>query len=136
MMRAAVSSSIAIALAVAGAEAPAQGPAAVVRAELIFEHAPFPSCHASTIAETPSGALVAAWFGGTEERHPDVSIWTARREASGWTAPVEVADCAENGIDYPCWNPVLHQPTEGPLLLFYKSGPSPGEWWGMLDSLV
>lgn len=32
---------------------------------------------------------------------------------------------------YPCWNPVLFQPKKGPLLLFYKVGPSPSEWWGM-----
>ena len=33
----------------------------MVKSEFIFESAPFPSCHASTIAETKSG-LVAAWF--------------------------------------------------------------------------
>jgi predicted neuraminidase len=31
---------------------------------------------------------------------------------------------------YPCWNPVLFQPKEGPLVLFFKVGPSPDEWWG------
>ena len=118
--------------AFSGAGAWADETPAIALAELIFEHAPFASCHASTIAETPSGELVAAWFGGTEEGQPDVSIWTARRSAEGWTAPVEVADCAEHGVDYACWNPVLHQAGNGPLLLFYKSGPSPSEWWGML----
>ena len=39
--------------------------------------APTPQCHASTIVETPSG-LVASWFGGEHERHPDVRIWTSR----------------------------------------------------------
>jgi len=33
---------------------------------------------------------------------------------------------------FPCWNPVLFQRPNGPLLLFYKVGPSPGSWWGML----
>src|SRR5690606_3784051 len=28
--------------------------------------------------------------------------------------------------------PVLFQPASGPLLLFYKVGPNPREWWGML----
>ena len=65
------------------APAPRRGETpAIALAELIFEHAPFASCHASTIAETPSGELVAAWFGGTEEGQPDVSIWTARRSAA------------------------------------------------------
>ncbi|MEK7781857.1 MAG: hypothetical protein AAB370_10205, partial [Verrucomicrobiota bacterium] len=33
-----------------------------VKAEFIYETAPFPSCHASTIVETKAG-LVASWFG-------------------------------------------------------------------------
>ena len=104
----------------------------VLRSEFIYETAPFPSCHASTIAETKSG-LIAAWFGGTHERHPDVGIWISRNESGHWTAPMEVA----NGIvsrtnRYPTWNPVLFQPKTGPLMLFYKVGPSPSTWWGML----
>src|SRR5712691_10907241 len=63
----------------------------LMTSEFIFEKAPFPSCHASTIAETKDG-LVAAWFGGTRERHPDVGIWLSRHVAGHWTAPVEVAD--------------------------------------------
>ncbi|MFN8094003.1 MAG: sialidase family protein [Vicinamibacteria bacterium] len=103
----------------------------VVAREFVYERAPFPSAHASTIVETPSG-LVAAWFGGTAERHPDVCIWLARRGAGGWSAPVEVARCTgRDGRPAPCWNPVLFQPSRGPLVLFYKSGPSPSEWWGL-----
>lgn len=110
-----------------------QGPvSAVVKSEFIYETAPFPECHASTIAQA-KGQLVAAWFGGTKEKHPDVGIWVARLEGSQWTAPVEVA----NGVTaadqrYPTWNPVLHQSKAGPLLLFYKVGPSPSTWWGMM----
>jgi len=51
----------------------------IIQEEFIFEDAPFPSCHASTIAETHEG-LIAAWFGGTRERHPDVGIWVSRKE--------------------------------------------------------
>ena len=68
----------------------------LVSSEFIFEQAPFPSCHASTIVETDSG-LVAAWFGGTDEKAPDVGIWLSRREAGKWTAPVEVADGGQPG---------------------------------------
>jgi predicted neuraminidase len=32
----------------------------------------------------------------------------------------------------PTWNPVLFQPKKGPLQLFYKIGPSPSTWWGMV----
>lgn len=104
----------------------------IVSEEFIFEEAPFPSCHASTIAETPEG-LVAAWFGGTRERHPDVGIWTSRRENDGWTNPEEVANGIINDtLRYPCWNPVFFQIPDGELILFYKVGPKPSAWWGMM----
>jgi predicted neuraminidase len=76
---------------------------------------------------------VAAWFGGTRERAPDVGIWLSRREKSGWTPSVEVANGVQaDGTRLPTWNPVLFQPRTGPLMLFYKVGPSPESWWGML----
>lgn len=106
----------------------------VITTEFIYEQAPFPSCHASTIAETKNG-LVAAWFGGTGEKYPDVGIWVSRRDKNGWSKVVEVANgVQQNGGRHPCWNPVLFQPARGPLLLFYKVGPSPNEWWGMLTT--
>ncbi len=104
----------------------------ILLAEFIFTEAPFAQCHASTIAETPQG-LVAAWFGGTREGKIDVGIWVSRREASGWTPPERVAvGLTPEGTQYPCWNPVLFQVPGGPLLLFYKVGPSPDRWWGMM----
>jgi predicted neuraminidase len=107
---------------------------AIITNEFIYESAPFPSCHASTIAETPAG-LVTAWFGGTDEGEPDVGIWVSRQVGGEWTAPVEVANGVQHfDLRYPCWNPVLVQKPEGELLLFYKCGPSPSEWWGMLTS--
>jgi len=117
-----------------GGAASVSSTAAIVKTEFIYQTAPFPSCHASTIVETPSG-LVAAWFGGTAERNPDVCIYVARQEHGQWTPPVAVA----NGVGFatnrlPTWNPVLFQPTNGPLLLFYKVGPKPAEWWGMLTT--
>jgi predicted neuraminidase len=109
-------------------------PPGLVTSEFIFDQAPFPSCHASTIVETKQG-LLAAWFGGTAEKNPDVGIWTARQAGDAWSAPVEVANgVSTDGRRYPCWNPVLFQPAQGPLLLFYKVGPSPSTWWGMLMS--
>lgn len=106
-----------------------------VGSEYLFENAPFPSCHASTIVETKSG-LAAAWFGGTAEGHPDVGIWVARKADGNWTKPVEVL-IGEDEVDgvkkrVPCWNPVLFQPSKGPLLLFCKIGGSPSRWWGVL----
>jgi predicted neuraminidase len=100
---------------------------AVVSSEMIFEDAPHLSCHASTIVWTKSG-LVAAWFGGTAEGEPDVGIWLSRHGAQGWSEPREVARDAT----HPCWNPVLLEVEEGLLQLYYKAGPSPREWWGMV----
>ena len=102
--------------------------------EFIYDTAPYPECHASTIAETPTG-LVAAWFGGTKERNPDVEIWVSRMEKNHWTTPVSVANGIVNEkLRYPCWNPVLYQVPNGDLLLFYKVGPSPSTWKGWMKS--
>jgi predicted neuraminidase len=113
-----------------------EGLGALISAEQIFEitSKPTKECHASTIVETPSG-LVAAWFAGTREKDPDVGIWISRKVGGQWTAPVEVVNGVQSmNVRYPCWNPVLFQPREGPLMLFYKVGPSPRDWWGMLTT--
>jgi len=105
----------------------------LVSAEFIYQTAPFPECHASTLVEAQRGGLVAAWFGGTRERQPDVGIWLSRGVDGRWSAPVEVANGVESPARrYPCWNPVLFQPRSGPLLLFFKAGPRPDAWWGLL----
>ncbi|MCG8650450.1 MAG: exo-alpha-sialidase, partial [Pirellulales bacterium] len=108
--------------------------ACFVGAEMIFplDRKPTPQCHASTIAQS-SGGLVAAWFAGTHEKHPDVGIRVALHDGSQWSDSVEVANGVQaDGLRFPCWNPVLFQPADGPLLLFYKVGPSPSRWWGMM----
>jgi predicted neuraminidase len=104
--------------------------------EFIYDTAPFPECHAATIAETPAG-LVTAFFGGTKERNPDVEIWVSRQEKAHWTAPVSVANGIMNDtLRYACWNPVLYQVPHGKLLLFYKVGPSPAAWKGWMKTSV
>lgn len=100
--------------------------------EFIFTKAPFASSHASTIVETPKG-LVSAFFAGSDEGNKDVGIWLSRNIQGRWTPPVQVADGVQNkNVQYPCWNPVLFQMPQGELILFYKVGPKPSEWWGML----
>ena len=107
-------------------------PPAVMKSEFIFKTAAFSQCHASTIVQT-RGLLIAAWFAGSGESRPDVGIWLSRCRIGRWTAPVEVANGAESPVRrYPCWNPVLFQPKNGPLVLFYKVGPSPSAWWGVM----
>lgn len=104
----------------------------LISSEFIFDEQPTKSCHASTLAETKAG-LVAAWFGGTREGAGDVGIWLSRQSEGKWTAPVEVANGIQSdGARHPCWNPVLFQPAGAALMLFYKVGPSPSKWWGML----
>lgn len=76
---------------------------------------------------------MAAWFAGTREGHSDVGIWLSRQEGDSWTPPVEVANGVQaDGKRHPAWNPVLFQAPGGPLFLFYKVGPSPRAWWGMV----
>jgi predicted neuraminidase len=109
----------------------AEAPGVVLR-EFIYETAPFPECHASTIVETPTG-LVTAWFGGTEEKDNDVGIWVSRHEGGKWSTPIEAANGVQHAtLRYPTWNPVLHQPANSQLQLYYKCGPNPDAWWGML----
>ena len=103
----------------------------IVESGFIYDEAAFPSCHASTVVETEKG-LLAAWFGGTHERHPDVCIYTSAREGERWSPPQMVADGVINDtLRYPCWNPVLYRRNNGDVILYYKVGPNPMEWWGM-----
>ncbi len=88
---------------------------------------PYLSCHAATIVETVPGHLLAAWFAGTHEGHPDVAIWAAQYDGSRWTAPHQVAD--EPGV--PLWNPVLFRDAVGVIWLFYKVGPTVPAWSGV-----
>lgn len=107
----------------------------IVSTAFIADPPPTPSSHASTIVELPEGML-AAWFGGTEERALDVGIWLARHNGGGWSQPELVATGTppKQGQRYACWNPVLFRRMSGEVLLFYKVGPSPQEWWGMVRS--
>jgi len=107
---------------------PIRAEEAVVLKEFVYETAPIPSCHASTLIEVSPGHILAAWFGGKEEGDPSVGIWLAHRTGAGWSAPVEVAK--HDGV--PCWNPVLVRDREtGKIVLFYKAGPSPERWSGL-----
>ena len=103
--------------------------------QFIFEEAPYPSCHSVTIVEATNGDLVAAWFGGKHERNPDVCIYVAvkTKGSDKFNQAIQVADgVMSDGKRFPTWNPVLYQIPGGDLMLFYKIGPKPSEWWGVL----
>lgn len=105
---------------------------------MIFESSARPTlqCHASTIAETKNG-LVAAWFGGDHEKHPNVGVWLSRKDGKNWSKPVEVANGKRaHELPVPCWNPVLCQHSSGPLLLFYKVGREIRAWQTMLITSI
>ncbi len=103
----------------------------IINSMFIYEEASFPQCHASTVLETDAGIL-AAWFGGTYERHPDVCIYVSLMKNNKWSDPVMAADGVINDtLRYPCWNPVLFKRNNNDIILFYKVGPNPREWWGM-----
>ncbi len=94
----------------------------------IFEKAPFPSCHASTLVEHEPGKLMAAWFGGKDEGAKDVQIWASTFDGKVWNEPKVIG--TEPG--QPCWNPVLFKSTKGPLHFWYKAGPKPDNWTGFV----
>lgn len=103
----------------------------VKTSEFIYKNASFLQSHASTIAETDAD-VVAAWFGGTHEKHPDVSIYSSIRSGEKWSTPERIADGVINdSLRYPCWNPVLYKVPNESLILYYKVGPTVEEWWGM-----
>jgi predicted neuraminidase len=93
--------------------------------EFVFEDdRPFQQCHASTLVQLSNRRILAAWFGGTHERHPDVGIWVADRSESTWSVP-RLAIKINN---LPHWNPVLFRAPNGDVLLFFKVGPNCMDW--------
>ncbi len=138
MFKPACRASIALALTLlplAARASPQEAPPPVLSCGFTFTTAPYAEVHASTIVETRAGTILAAWFGGTKERNPDVEIYVARYEGGVWRPAVSVATGRQpDGSRLPAWNPVLFQPRTGPLTLFYKVGPSPQSWWGMVIS--
>lgn len=104
-----------------------------VSEELVFNSPPFAQCHASTIVEVTPGKYMVAAFGGTAEGNKDVCIWLSTRDNDKFGKAVKIADGVINdSLMYPCWNPVLFKTREGKLILWYKEGPSPRTWWGMV----
>jgi predicted neuraminidase len=118
------------------AQNPFNGTESIVKSEFVYkaDDVSFPSCHASTIVQSGEG-LIAAWFGGTDEKNPDVGIWVSRYVNGKWSIPVEVANGIQNkDLRYPTWNPVLFKKDNGEIVLFYKVGPDPRSWWGMFKT--
>ena len=102
---------------------------------MVYKTPPFRECHASTIVEVSENQFLIAAFGGSREGKDDVSIWLSHSNGDRWRSPqlIDTGVSADQEL-YPCWNPVLFQSQAGTLRLFYKVGPSPREWWGMVKT--
>ena len=87
--------------------------------EFVFgDQRPFPQCHASTLVRLDDGQFLIAWFGGTEEKNPDVGIWLSKGRPGQWSEPKEVAKIREDAH----WNPVLQKTADGKVNLYFKVG--------------
>ncbi len=83
------------------------------------------SAHASTLLKMKDGSVLAAWFGGSWEKDPNVNIYMARRGIDGlWQEPYEIAGFTEEAA----WNPVLFRCPDDSVMLFFKSGAEIPEW--------
>ncbi|HHX72999.1 MAG TPA: exo-alpha-sialidase [Clostridiales bacterium] len=103
----------------------------LLRKELIYpvENAPCPSVHASTLVKMADGRIAAAWFGGTAEKNPDVRIWFSVMTDGIWEAPRAITP-ANMIAD---WNPTLYCNENGRLILIYKEGLDPRQWYSMVS---
>ena len=102
---------------------------------MVYDTPPFKECHASSIVEVSKNKFLIAAFGGSREGKDDVSIWLSHSDGNEWLPPQLIDTGVSDDQElYPCWNPVLFQSQTGTLSLFYKVGPSPREWWGMVKT--
>lgn len=93
--------------------------------EMIFEQDKYMnSCHASTVLPLSDGSVVAAWFGGTQEGHDDVTIWYSKRKDGLWSVPKKIFVTET----MPHWNPVLFQKKDGTIILYFKYGKKVRNW--------
>lgn len=106
-----------------------------VKEELVFNNPPFTQCHASTMVEVSPGKILLSCFGGSAEGKKDVDIWLSTIDQHGISQPRDVANgIVSDTLRFPSWNPVLFKTNSGKLFLFYKVGPNPREWWGMVKT--
>lgn len=81
--------------------------------------APNAQNHASNLAFLPNGELLCAWFSGTQEGMPDISIYLSRLPAgaSAWTEPQRLSEDPTRSEQ----NPVLFPAPDGRLWLLWTS---------------
>lgn len=83
--------------------------------QLIFTKMPGrPSSHCATLTELRDGRLLAVWYAGSYEGHPDVALVTSTWDGS-WSAPQVLLDTP--GL--PDGNPTLWTAPDGTVHLFH-----------------
>ncbi|KAK1723562.1 hypothetical protein CaCOL14_001189 [Colletotrichum acutatum] len=76
--------------------------------------------HASNLLQLPNKTVLCAWFGGSQEGLPDISIWLSRQEpdATSWSTPEKISSDTNRS----CQNPVLFRaPKTEDIWLFHTS---------------
>ena len=75
--------------------------------------------HAANLIALKNGDLLCAWFGGTQEGVPDISVYLSRLDAgsTAWTDPVRLSDDPTRSEQ----NPILFETPEGKLWLIYTA---------------
>ncbi|EME85435.1 uncharacterized protein MYCFIDRAFT_131178 [Pseudocercospora fijiensis CIRAD86] len=78
-----------------------------------------PQCHASNLLILDNGDMLCAWFGGTQEGKPDISIYLSRKTpaSTSWSQASRVTFDTTRSEQ----NPVLFQTPSGELWLLYTS---------------
>ncbi len=95
------------------------------RVDFVFgDDREFSQCHASTLVQAANGSLLCAWFGGTEEKNPDVSVWMSTLDGESWSKPIRAAKVN----DMAHWNPVLFRDRGDTLHHFFKVGVDEIHW--------
>lgn len=84
-----------------------------------FIPAATPQCHASNLLILNNGDTLCAWFGGSQEGNPDISIYLARKTAGkrSWSKAVRATFDTSRSEQ----NPVLFQTSSGDVWLLYTS---------------
>jgi predicted neuraminidase len=84
-----------------------------------FIPAATPQCHASNLLKLANGDLLCAWFGGSQEGKPDISIYLSRLQVGvkSWTEAEKVTFDGSRSEQ----NPILFQAESGEVWLLYTS---------------
>jgi predicted neuraminidase len=89
----------------------------MIKKQPIFDQFPDrPMSHCATMVELPDGSIQSAWFSGSYEPAPDMTIFTARKLPSyEWSEPKILV----NHSQYAVGQPVFYPRSENELWLFF-----------------